>query len=106
MPSEGVKPRTWKTHDDAFFEVWPTIETMLADSPALEAKTPFAWLLQTYPWRYEEGQLRTLQRRVKSWRAASGPHKDRVLRGASPPPRHSAPWALGKSFCSRGDARR
>lgn len=79
LPSESVTPRSWRTHEDAFLEHWPELETMLAESPALEAKTLFDLLLEKYPGRYEEGQLRTLQRRVKAWRAEHGPDKDVVL---------------------------
>ena len=51
----------------------------MVGAPALEAKTLFEVLMEKYPDRYEQGQLRTLQRRVKSWRAERGPHKDVVL---------------------------
>ncbi len=79
LPSELVKPRDWRTHEDAFLEHWPELEVMLDDAPALEAKTLFELLVEKYPDRYESGQLRTLQRRVKSWRAERGPDKDVVL---------------------------
>ena len=79
LPSELAEPRDWRTHEDAFREPWPELEAMLSESPALEAKTLFEVLLEKYPGRYEEGQLRTLQRRVKCWRAERGPDKDVVL---------------------------
>jgi len=79
LPSELVEPRNWRTHEDAFLEHWPELEAMLSDAPALEAKTLFAVLVEKYPNRYEDGQLRTLQRRVKAWRAERGPDKDVVL---------------------------
>jgi hypothetical protein len=79
LPSELVAPRSWRTHEDAFLEHWPELEVMLRDSPALEAKTLFEVLVETYPGRYDDGQLRTLQRRVRSWRAERGPDKDVVL---------------------------
>jgi hypothetical protein len=79
LPSELVEPRDWRTHEDAFVEDWPELEAMLGESPALEAKTLFEVLLEKYPGRYEAGQLRTLQRRVKAWRAERGPDKDVVL---------------------------
>jgi len=52
---------------------------MLTKSPALEAKTLFEVLVENYPGRYEDGQLRTLQRRVKAWRAERGPEKNIML---------------------------
>jgi len=79
LPSELVEARDWRTHEDAFLEHWPELEGLLTESPALEAKTLFELLLEKYPGRYEEGQLRTLQRRVKAWRAERGPDKDVVL---------------------------
>jgi len=79
LPSELVESRGWRTHEDAFLEHWPELEAMLADSPAFEAKTLVDVLVGKDPDRYDEGQLRTLQRRVKSWRAERGPDKDVVL---------------------------
>jgi hypothetical protein len=79
LPSESVAPRSWRTHADAFLEHWSELEAMLIESPALEAKTLFELLLEKYPGLYDEGQLRTLQRRVKAWRAEHGPEKDVVL---------------------------
>jgi hypothetical protein len=52
---------------------------MLEKTPELEAKTLFEVLVEKYPDRYEDGQLRTLQRRVHEWRAAHGPDKEIVL---------------------------
>lgn len=79
LPSELVAPRDWRTHEDAFLEHWPELEGRLIEAPALEAKTLFEMLTEKYPERYEHGQLRTLQRRVKAWRAERGPEKDIVL---------------------------
>lgn len=79
LPSESVQPRDWRTREDPFLEQWPEVESMLTAAPALEAKTVFDVLAEKYPGRYEPGQLRTLQRRVKCWRAERGPEKDVVL---------------------------
>jgi hypothetical protein len=79
LPSELVEPRTWRTREDAFVADWPELEVMLIESPALEAKTLFDVLTEKYPDRYEDGQLRTLQRRVKAWRAERGPDKEVML---------------------------
>ncbi|MBU1524687.1 MAG: IS21 family transposase, partial [Candidatus Omnitrophica bacterium] len=45
------------------------------DAPELEAKALFEYLLLAKPGRYEPGQVRTFQRRVKQWRATEGPAK-------------------------------
>lgn len=79
LPSELVTERDWRTREDPFVEHWPEVEAMLAETPALEAKTLFEVLVARYPGRYEEGQLRTLQRRVRTWRAEHGPDKEVVL---------------------------
>jgi hypothetical protein len=42
----------------------------------LEAKTIFEALHRLHPGRYQDGQLRTLQRRIKVWRALRGPARE------------------------------
>jgi hypothetical protein len=79
LPSELKQPRDWRTRPDPFEEHWPEIEARLRETPEFEAKTLFELLQQQYPGRYEDGQLRTLQRHVKRWRAAQGPDREVVL---------------------------
>lgn len=55
---------------------WPQIKNLLQDSPGLEAKTIFEHLQRTLEGKYQDGQLRTLQRRIKQWRATEGPAKE------------------------------
>jgi hypothetical protein len=77
LPSELKTERHWRTREDPFDEVWPLIEAKLVDAPEFEAKTLFEWLLSEAPaGTYEPGQLRTLQRRVRDWRATAGPDKE------------------------------
>ena len=45
-------------------------------NPGLEAKTLFDDLQRRFPGRFADGQLRTLQRQVKRWRALDGPAKE------------------------------
>jgi len=68
--------RNWRTRPDLFVEVWPELEAKLQVNPGLQAKTLFADLQRRFPGRFADGQLRTLQRRVKRWRAESGPAKE------------------------------
>ena len=76
-PSEiDVWPRAWRTREDPFADVWEEVRTQLETSPGLEAKTLFLWLQRTYPGRFEDGQIRTLQRRLRQWRATAGPPKE------------------------------
>lgn len=76
LPSNLKASRWWHTRPDAFAEAWPEIESRLEAAPELEAKTLFEYLCGREPGRYEPGQLRTLQRRVKQWRAQRGPDKE------------------------------
>lgn len=76
LPSNLKKTRTWRTRADPFAEDWPALEAMLADAPELQAKTLFEHLLRIRPLAYEVGQLRTLQRRVRQWRAQNGPPQE------------------------------
>ena len=69
LPSELKQPRSYRTRADPFAEHWPELEKMLHAAPELEAKTLFEWLCEQRPGRYQEGQLRTLQRRIAEWRA-------------------------------------
>lgn len=79
LPSEMVAPRTWCTREDPFSKDWEEIEAMLTGTPEFEAKTIFDALMEKYPGRYEPGQLRTLQRHIKRWRAEHGPDKEIML---------------------------
>jgi hypothetical protein len=75
LPSEMTVSRDWRTREDPFAEHWPEVEALVRETPALEAKTLFEVLSGKYPDRYEAGQLRTLQRRVRVWRATQGPDR-------------------------------
>jgi len=76
LPSEMKNDHTWRTREDLFTGVWEALRAMLEVNPGLEAKTLFAYLQREYPGRFQDGQLRTLQRRVKTWRALWGPGKE------------------------------
>jgi hypothetical protein len=76
LPSEVRMPHAWRTKPDPFADVWRRVEELLTLNPGLEGKTLFAWLQREYPGRFGAGQLRTLQRRIKQWRALEGPAKE------------------------------
>jgi hypothetical protein len=76
LPSELREPRHWRTREDPFAEVWAEVEQMLDIDAGLQAKTVFEELERRYPERFKRGQLRTLQRRFRSWRARHGPPKE------------------------------
>jgi len=76
FPSEMKQERSWRTRVDPFDEDWSAIVERLSDAPELEAKALFEHLLAHKPGSYEPGQLRTLQRRIKQWRAKEGPDRE------------------------------
>jgi len=72
LPSELKKARDYRTRRDPFEYDWAEAERMLTKAPELEAKTLFEWLCEQHPGKYQEGQMRTFQRRVSAWRALNG----------------------------------
>ena len=76
LPSEVQAAHTWRTRPDPFAEVWGEVVLLLEVNAGLQAKTVFEHLQRQYPGRFSDGQLRTLQRRVKVWRATAGPPRE------------------------------
>jgi hypothetical protein len=73
LPSQIRPPHDWRTRPDPFGGIWvQEVEPLLKDNPGLEAKTLFQSLQEKYPARFSDGQLRTLQRRFRQWRALQG----------------------------------
>lgn len=63
---------TWRTRPDPFVLAREQIEQRLEAEPGLCAKELLQSLQQEYPGQFNDGQLRTLQRRVKQWREQQG----------------------------------
>jgi len=76
LPSQFKKERTWRTRKDPFEEVWDELLDLLQVNPGLLGTTLFEHLQRTYPGRFPDNQLRTLQQRIKRWRALEGPPKE------------------------------
>jgi hypothetical protein len=76
LPSERKLERTWRTRSDPFEGVWEEIRQQIEVNPGLEAKTLFEALQRKYPGEFADGQLRTLQRQIKRWRATEGPGRE------------------------------
>jgi hypothetical protein len=72
LPSQCKQERTYRTRPDPFAHVWGEVEELLGRDVSLEAKTIFDHLCRKYEGCFAESQLRTLQRRVKVWRATCG----------------------------------
>ncbi len=79
LPSETKKPRAWRTRTDPFAAIWDQeIVGLLRDDDkgVLSATTVLGWVQDKHPGEYDDGLLRTLQRRIRDWRALHGPPKE------------------------------
>ena len=76
LPSELRRPRVWRTRPDPLGAVWPQLEEMLTREPGLRAVTLLDWLQSSYPGSYPDSVRRTLERRVRQWKAQHGPAKE------------------------------
>jgi len=83
----GRKPRHWRTRNDPFEAVWDEVAEQLTLQPSLQALALLEWLQERYPEAYPDSLLRTLQRRVKAWRAQHGPDKEVMFPQAHAPGR-------------------
>jgi len=84
--TEAKPVHNWRTRKDPFEPVWDAeIVSLLEKSPHLQAQTILANLQMEHPGQYPDGMLRTLQRRVREWRATSGPEKEIIFRQNHPP---------------------
>jgi hypothetical protein len=109
VPSATKKPRWWRTRSDPFAESWdgeivPLLER--DEEGILEARTILEVLEESRPGRYSESQLRTLQRRMRQWRALYGPEKEVFFAQAHVPGRECAfdfTYASDLGVSVRGD---
>lgn len=86
--TEESAERHWRTRKDPFDGAWETeLLPLLEQHATLQAKTLLEVLQERYPAHYPDSALRTLQRRVKQWRALHGPDKEVMFRQHHPPGR-------------------
>jgi hypothetical protein len=88
-PSQVKKARNYNTRADGFAGAWPELAGMLERDPSLEAQTLMEYLCRERPGEFRLGQLRTLQRRVKRWRALQGPKREVMFPQVHEPGRQS-----------------
>lgn len=71
LPSDikAERSRSWQTRHDPLGEVWQSAVQFLEINAGLEAKALFTYLQHENPGLVGGSQLRTFQRRVRSWRA-------------------------------------
>ena len=76
LPSQR-DPRPWRTRKDPFKAFWNTeILPLLRQAPGLMATTVLEEMQRSHPDIVEPGHLRTLQRRIRDWRALEGPEQE------------------------------
>jgi transposase InsO family protein len=87
LPSQrGV--RTWRTRSDPLGLVWDSeVVPLLKEAPTLMAVTVLEELQRREPGRYAESVLRTLQRRMRQWRAEHGAEREIYFAQEHPPGR-------------------
>jgi hypothetical protein len=67
-------PRHWRTRPDPFESEWPMVRQWLEIDPDQTAVELFERLQRETPRQFHNGQLRTLQRRLKQWRGTMARH--------------------------------
>jgi hypothetical protein len=66
--AEGASNYRGRARLQCFEDVWPEVLYWLSEEPDATAKSLFERLISKHPDKFNSGQLRTLQRRVKEWR--------------------------------------
>jgi len=92
-PSQAHKPHGWRTRPDPFGAVFESeVAPLLAadEKRVLEARTILGELERNHPGAFAAGQVRTLQRRIREWRALHGPAQEVYFPQAHPPGREAA----------------
>lgn len=64
----STPPRYWRTREDPFKTAWSTVCEWLESDPDATGIELFERLQRENPGVFPDGQLRTLQRRLKQWR--------------------------------------
>lgn len=93
LPSGSQERRWWRTRADPFDGIWESeVVPLLVEDPKgkLQAKTILEELIARHPGEFAEGQLRTLQRRVRDYRALQGPDREVFFEQEHVPGREAA----------------
>ncbi len=87
LPSQRP-PRQWRTGPDPLAAVWEAeLVPLLQTSPHLSAVTLLEELQRRHPGEYGSNTLRTLQRRLRQWRATHGRERNVFFAQEHPPGR-------------------
>jgi len=78
--------RVYRTRKDPIESIWQSdLLPLLEGEPTLTGLTLWEYLEETYPEQYPYSLLRTIQRRVKHYKATQGPEKVVIFRQSVPP---------------------
>ena len=87
LPSQRAE-RLWRTRSDPLASVWDAeVVPLLQHDAALNAVTLLEELQRRYPGSYDSSVLRTLQRRLRQWRAVHGGEREVFFAQEHPPGR-------------------
>lgn len=87
LPSQR-EARAWRTRADPLSEVWEAeVVPLLQADARLNAVTLLEELQRRHPGDYDERVLRTLQRRIRQWRAVHGAEREVYFAQEHPPGR-------------------
>jgi transposase InsO family protein len=87
LPSQSP-PRSWRTRQDPLAAVWDAeVVPLLQADAQLNAITLLEELQRRHPGEYGASVLRTLQRRMRQWRAVHGAERDVFFAQEHPPGR-------------------
>jgi hypothetical protein len=92
LPSATKTERDWRTRTDPFASVWESevIPLLSVDTAGiLQGGTILEVLDRKHPGEFGVGQLRTLQRRMRDWRALHGPERKVYFEQEHPPGREA-----------------
>lgn len=90
LPSVAGTPRDWRTRRDPLGEVWESMVVPLLrsdDGEKLQSTTILEELKAKDGAKYGDGLLRTIQRRLRDWRAVNGKGKEVFFEQEHPPGR-------------------
>jgi len=87
LPSQRLQ-RSWRTREDPLSAVWDSeVIPLLQTDARLNAVTLLEELQRRYPGQWDTGVLRTLQRRIRLWRAKFGAEREVYFAQEHPPGR-------------------
>jgi hypothetical protein len=101
--NEASTPRYWRTRTDPFESAWPEILLWLQADPDASAKSLMDRLNRQFPGQFPDGQLRTLQRRIREWRRTMA---RTLVNGLEGEQSHGQPAVIGAKAKAGQDAHR